>query len=149
MVPVTWWPRVFLPSLTRQEPFPTSRLLIQLFDFLERETDEKTVKVKALMMRVRLCRFSLIMTSTLCPLMSLPGLIFQWVELFSCLSSVFLCCGLPHILLIILCQVFIKPRRSLYCPDATNQMGRTAGEEIWGNECSYWTWRLPLCPEME
>ena len=82
------------------------------------------------MMRVRLCRFSLIMMPTLCPLMSRPGLIFQRVELDSCLSSVFLCCDLPHILLIILCKVFIKPCCGFYCPDTTNQMGRTAGEEI-------------------
>lgn len=69
---------------------------------------------------------SLIMTPTLCPLMSLPGLIFEWVKLFGCLPSVLLCHAFPHVLLVILCEVFIKPRCGLYCPNTAHQKGRAA-----------------------
>lgn len=69
--------------------------------------------------------YHLVMTPTLCPLMALPGLIFEGIELLSCLSSVFLCHALPHVLLVIFCEVFLKPRRGLYCPNSiTYQVGR-------------------------
>lgn len=69
---------------------------------------------------------SRIMTSTICPIMTLPGFIFEWVELISGLSPVFLSHALSHVLLVVLCEMFIKPRCGVYCPSATHDMGRTA-----------------------
>lgn len=72
---------------------------------------------------------SLSLTLTFSPFMPLPGLVFEWVELFSCLSSVFLCCTLPHVLLVVLSEVFLEPCCGLYCPNTTHQLDRTAREK--------------------
>ena len=54
-----------------------------------------------------------IQTPTLSPLMSWPGLVFEWVKLLSRLSSVLLVDAFPHVLLVVLREVLLKPRRIL------------------------------------
>lgn len=79
--------------------------------------------------------FSQNVTLTLCPFMSLPGLVFEWIELFSRLSSVFLCHALPHVFLVVLCKVFLKPCCGIHCPNTTHKLGRTARQKIQAIRC--------------